>query len=98
MPYEPLIDKYFQKRNNQQNSSITGSIETDYYDIHEHTESTSIANSNSNLTSETNKRADIAIKNGRETILIDVTMTEATAKFIKNHDKADDATTQAAEV
>ena len=89
LKYEPLIDEYFPKLSNQ-NNPITNN-EPDYYDLQE--------NDDPILTGTIiDKRADIAIKNGQETILIDVTMTEATAKFIKSHSKAEEPANQAANV
>ena len=89
LSYEPLIDRYFTKLSNQNN--LIPNNETDYYDIQENDDPILTGNLTEN-------RVDIAIKNGPETILIDVTMTEATAKFIKSHDKAEDPANQAAEV
>ena len=89
LKYEPLIDENFPKLSNQ-NNPITNN-EPDYYDLQE--------NDDPILTGTIiDKRADIAIKNEQETILIDVTMTEATAKFIKSHSKAEEPANQAANV
>ena len=62
-----------------------------------HTTATTQHNVNTNITT-INKRADFTITNGSETILIDVTIVEATAQYIKQHNKADAPANQRAEI
>ena len=84
LSYEPTIDRYFPRHDNQNNNETNDLVEPNQI------------NYDNNHT--TNKRADIVIKNGEETIIIDVTIAEATSKYIKSHDKAEDAANQAADI
>ena len=89
LSYEPHIDNYF-PRSTRPLPAIP--VDRDGDDLLTPTQAIPENNKPSD------KRADIAIKNGAETILIDVTMIEATGKHVKRHDKAEDVANQAVEI
>ena len=91
LSYEPAIDRYFPKLTTTATEMAGEDIDSEYLDEPTQT------NSHSNSRDEA-KRADIVIINGAQTMIIDVTMTEATAKCVKPHDNAEDVANQAAVV
>ena len=89
--FEPKIDRYYPTKT----TSTAGT----------HTRTTQQSHQSHNIDSEydnyrisaNDKRADIEITNGSEKILIDVTIVEAIAQYIKPHSKADAPANQRAE-
>ena len=90
LSYEPAIDKYYPKL------AATASEMAGEDNDDEHLDEPTQTNSHSSDSRDKVKRADIVIKNGEESIIIDVTMTEATKKHTKPRDNAEDAANQAA--
>ena len=91
LSHEPAIDRYFPKLTTTATEMAGEDIDDDYLDEPTQT------NSHSNSRDEA-KRADIVIKNGEETVIIDVTMTGVTVKCVKPHDNAEDVANQTAAV
>ena len=92
--FEPEIDRYYPKKNDTTAGTHTGTAQQQSNDP---TQNNDAIYENSQIPKNIDKRADIAIINGSETILIDVTIVEAAAQYIKPHGTADAPANQRAE-